>query len=141
RLGEDRLVEPFVRHEKFMLGTDGIYFPDGAVHPRMYGSAARLLGDFVRRGVLSLPEVVYKLSGYPAERFGLSKRGLIREGYHADLVFDPAGVKDPATFDVPCQFATGVDTVIVNGEPIIREGQPVEVPRPLPGRYLRFREG
>lgn len=142
RIGEDRLVEPFVRHEKFMLGSDGIYFPDGAVHPRMYGSAARVLGDYVRREVLSLPEAVYKLSGYPAERFGLTKRGLIREGYYADLVlFDPASVNDSATFDAPCQLATGVDTVIVNGEVIIREGQAVEVCRPLPGRYLRFREG
>jgi N-acyl-D-amino-acid deacylase len=140
RTGEDRLVEPFVRHEKFMLGSDAIYFPGAAVHPRTYGSATRLLGDFVRRGVLSLHEAVYKLSGYPAERFGLTGRGLIREGYFADLVlFDPAGVNDPATFDDPCQFATGVDTVIVNGEAIIRGGQPVDVCRPLPGRYLRFR--
>jgi N-acyl-D-amino-acid deacylase len=72
----------------------------------------------------------------------LTRRGAIREGYHADLVlFDPASVNDPATFDAPCQFASGVDTVIVNGEPIIREGRAVEVCRPLPGRYLRFREG
>jgi N-acyl-D-amino-acid deacylase len=138
----DRLVEPFVRHEKYMIGSDGIYFADGAVHPRMYGSAPRLLGDFVRRGVLSLEEAVYKLSAYPAERFGLKKRGRIAEGYYADLVlFDPATVSDPATFDAPHRTATGIDTVFVNGVPIVNAGRPVDnLPSPLPGRYLRFRQ-
>ncbi len=139
-LGDDRLIEPFVRHEKYMMGTDGIYFAGAAVHPRMFGSAPRLLGDFVRRGVLSLEEAVYKLAAYPAERFGLKQRGLVREGYYGDLViFDPDAIHDPATFDAPNQPATGVDAVFVNGVPIIRGGQGVGGMRaPLPGRYLRY---
>jgi N-acyl-D-amino-acid deacylase len=139
-LGDDNRIEPFVRHEKYMQGTDGIFFPNAAVHPRMFGSAPRLLGDFVRRGVLSLEEAVYKLAAYPAERFGLKNRGLVREGGYGDLVvFDPDTIHDPATFDAPNQLGVGMDTVLVNGVPIIRGGQALGGMRePLPGRYLRF---
>jgi N-acyl-D-amino-acid deacylase len=139
-LGEDRLVGPFVRHEKYLQGTDGIFFADAAVHPRMFGSAPRLLGDFARRGVLSLEDAIYKLAAYPAERFGLKNRGRLREGFYGDLViFDPAIIHDAATFDSPNQLAVGVDTVFVNGIPIIGGGQMIGGLRePLPGRYLRY---
>jgi N-acyl-D-amino-acid deacylase len=139
RSGNNKLVEPFVRHEKYMQGTDGVFFAGAAVHPRMFGSAPRLLGDFVRRGVLSLEEAVYKLAAYPAQRFGLKNRGLLHEGYYGDLViFDPDTIEGRATFEAPNQLAVGVDTVLVNGAPIIRGGEAVGGMRePLPGRYLR----
>ena len=139
--GDDTLVHPFLSHEKYMMGSDGIYFPDGAVHPRLYGSAARLLGPCVRdHKLFSLEDAVYKLSGYPAERFGLRQRGRVAEGFYADLVvFDAETVADRATYQDPHQHSVGVADVLVNGVPIIRDGQPVEDLGPhLPGRYLKF---
>jgi N-acyl-D-amino-acid deacylase len=141
--GDDALVHPYLAHDKYMMGTDGIYFPDGAVHPRMYGSAARVLGPCVRDYKLfSLEEAVYKLSGYPAARFGLKQRGQIKEGYFADLVvFDSATILDKATYQEPHQYSEGVDHVLVNGTPIITDGKAVEkLNAPLPGRSLKFNQ-
>ncbi len=141
--GDDKLVFPFLAHEKYMMGTDGIYFPDGAVHPRIYGSSGRLLGSCVRdHHLFSLEDAVYKLSAYPANRFGLKDRGVLREGTFADVVvFDPATVADRATYKDPHQFCTGIEQVIVNGVPIIRDGKEVkDLPRPLPGRALKFKQ-
>jgi len=140
-VGDDRLVEPMLAHPRMMIGSDGIYQPEGAIHPRAYGSAPRMLGPMVRdRRLFSLEAAVRKLSGYPAERFGLKERGLVREGYFADLVlFDPATVTDRATYDQPHEPAAGIEHVLVNGTPIIAAGQPVELPGPeLPGRALKF---
>ena len=139
--GEDDRVHPFLSHDCYMIGSDGVYFPDGIVHPRMYGSAPRVLGPCVRdHNLFSLEQAVRKLSGYPAERFGLTRRGHVEEGYFADLVvFDPQTVVDRATFEDPHQFPSGIETVIVNGVPIIENSQAVEeLAHPLPGRYLRF---
>ena len=140
--GDDNLVHPFLAHDCYMMGTDGIYFPDGLVHPRMYGSAPRLLGPCVRdHRLFSLEEAVRKLSGYPAERFGLARRGLVRESYYADLViFDPETVVDRATFSEPHQTPQGIEHVLINGVPVISDGREVEdLADPLPGRSLKFR--
>ena len=126
-----------------MMGTDGIYFPDGIVHPRMYGSAARLLGPCVRtHKIFSLEEAVYKLSGYPSARFGLKDRGTLRQNSFADIVvFDPETIQDHATFENPHQYSTGVEHVLVNGVSIIAAGSEVkDLAAPLPGRYLKFKE-
>jgi len=140
-VGDDRLVEPFLQHPRFMMGSDGIYFPGGQIHPRQFGSAARLLGPLVRdRRLFALEEAVQKMTSIPAERFGLKDRGVIRPGAFADLaIFDPATIADRATFDDPQQTATGVRHVLVNGAPIIRNGAPIEDlgDRP-PGRALKF---
>lgn len=140
--GDDALVHPFLAHEKYMMGTDGIYFPDGAVHPRMYGSAGRLLGPCVRdHRLFSLEDAVYKLSGHPASRFGLKDRGLLKEGCFADVVvFDPQTVADRATYREPHQHCVGIEQVLVNGVPIIRDGKEVkDLPSPLPGRALKYK--
>jgi len=136
---EERGLEAeFLAHPCSMVGSDGIFFAEGKIHPRQYGSAARVLGHYVRRKRLfSLEEAVYKLSGFAAARFKLKNRGVIRRGAYADLVvFDPETIADNATFDDPHQPATGVEHVIVNGAPIVMHGKPVS--SALPGRYLRF---
>lgn len=137
--GDDRLVHPFLSHDLYLMGSDGIYFEEGIVHPRVYGSATRLLGPCVRDWKLfSLEDAVYKLSGGPAERFGLTDRGTIRTGAHADLVvFDPNTVADRATYSNPHQFSIGIEHVLVNGVPIISDGKPIEtLTAPYPGRAL-----
>ena len=140
--GDDSYVEPFLAHECYMMGTDGVYHEGGVIHPRQYGSAARLLGPCVRKGLFSLEDAVWKLSGAPAARFGLKDRGKVEEGGYADLViFDQEAIQDHATFAEPHQLSGGVSEVLVNGVPIIRDSSPVEtLQQPLPGRALRFNQ-
>ena len=138
--GDDRLVHPFLAHDLYLMGTDGIYFEEGVIHPRMYGSSARLLGPCVREYKLfSLEEAVYKLSGGPAIRFGLKGRGVIQVGAAADLVvFDADRVADRATYSDPHQYSVGIEQVIVNGVPIVADERPItELAPPYPGRALR----
>jgi N-acyl-D-amino-acid deacylase len=140
-VGDDRLVEPMLKHSKYMLGSDGIFQPDGVVHPRQFGSTARILGPFVReRKLFSLEEAIRKMTGFPAARFGLKDRGVVREGAFADLtVFDEQKIGDPATFASPREPAVGVRHVLVNGTPIVRDGAAIEsFPKP-PGRWLKFK--
>ena len=91
--------------------------------------------------LFSLEDAVYKLSAHPATRFGLTQRGQIAEGFYADLVvFDAATVADRATYQDPHQYSVGVEHVLVNGVPIVRNGCAVEDLGPTwPGRYLKFR--
>lgn len=141
--GDDRLVEPFLQHRCYMMGSDGIYHEDGGIHPRQYGSATRLLGPCVRdRKLFTLEEAVYKLSGHPSQRFGLKDRGVLRQGNFADIViFDAERVTDRATYSSPHQISVGVDHVLVNGKQIVGAGQPVvNLSHPLPGRSLKFKQ-
>lgn len=145
--GEDGEIEPFLSHPNYMLGSDGIYHAgapedSSAIHPRQYGSTARVLGPCVReRGLFSLEEAVYKLSGYPAQRFGLTRRGQIKEGWYADLVvFDADTVKDNASYANPHQYSTGIEHVFVNGKRIVSQGEPVQdFDNHLPGKALQFK--
>ncbi len=139
--GEDPLVRPFLQHDLFMMGSDGIYFEDGLIHPRVYGSAPRLLGPCVRDWkIFSLESAIQKMTSLPAARFGLTHRGSIAPTSFADLVvFNPNTVTDRATFSDPHQPAAGISHVIVNGTPIIVEGSSVtEGMERLPGRRLFF---
>ena len=115
---------------------------EGRPHPRVFGSAGRVLGPLVRDVKLfSLEDAVHKLSGYAASRFGLKQRGELKPGNFADLVlFDPETIADQATYTEPLQPTIGMHTVLVNGTPIIEGGQPVSPERltsTLPGRHLR----
>jgi N-acyl-D-amino-acid deacylase len=105
-------------------------------HPRAYGNFARLLGRYVRdEGVITLQEAVRRLTSLPAENLSLRRRGSLRQGYHADVVvFDPATIADRATFEAPHQFATGVLHVLVNGVPVLRDGEHTGA---TPGRVVR----
>lgn len=135
--GDDSLIEPWLQHDCFMLGSDGIYFPDGVVHPRVFGSATRILGPMVRdKRLFPLEVAVRKMTSYPAERFGLTDRGVIRAGACADLVvFDPITITDRATYADPHQLSTGIDRVFVNGQLALchEEGPPCTS---TPGRAL-----
>jgi len=137
-LGDNRFVEPFLAHDKYMMGSDGIYQIDGMLHPRQFGSAPRLLGKYVRESrLLTLEEAIYKMSGFPAKRFGLKSRGEILEGNYADLaIFDAAKIIDRATFAEPRQYSVGIEHLIVNGVPILAEGEVVN--GAFPGQHLKF---
>ncbi len=121
-----------------MASSDGgLVLPtEGKPHPRDYGAFARRLAVYVReRQVVSLEFAIRSMTSLPATVFGLTGRGAIREGAAADIaVFDPASVKDVATYADPHRLAEGMSYVIVNGVVVIREGQFTEA---LPGRVLR----
>jgi N-acyl-D-amino-acid deacylase len=105
-----------------MVCTDGIVL--GRPHPRVYGSFPRVLGRYVREGVLRLEEAMRKMTSLPAQRFGLLDRGLIKPGMSADItVFDPETVIDTATYEDPISFPKGIEYVIVNGEVTVERGE------------------
>jgi N-acyl-D-amino-acid deacylase len=140
--GEDHVVYPFLQHPKFMLGSDGIYAEHGKIHPRCCGSAPRLIGPLVRdQKLFTLEEAVRKMTGFAAERFGLTDRGAVRRGAFADLVvLDPQTVSDRATYEAPYEAPVGIQHVLVNGTRVIANGHPVDMPRrAMPGRVLRYR--
>jgi len=94
------------------------------VHPRSFGTFPRVLATYVRgKGVIGWEEAINKMSGRPAEKFNLKKRGTIAEGNFADLVvFDPKQITDASTVDNPYQYAKGIDWVLVNGKPALENG-------------------
>jgi N-acyl-D-amino-acid deacylase len=103
-------------HPATMIGSDGLPC-DPRPHPRLWGTFPRVLGRYCRdEQLMSLPQAVHKMTGLPAQRFGLTGRGLIREGYCADLVlFNADKIVDTATFSDPIRAATGIEAVWVNG--------------------------
>ena len=117
-------VERILRHPETMVGSDGLPH-DEFPHPRLWGAFPRVLGHYAReRGLFSMETAVHKMTGLPAERFGLAGRGGIRAGMAADLVvFDPARVIDAATFAQPLQPAVGIHRVYVNGQLAWHAGQ------------------
>ena len=129
-------------HPEMMIGTDGLGYvargplAQGKPHPRSYGTYPRILNQYVRREkLLTLEEAVRKMTGLGAARLGLDDRGLIKEGYAADLVvFDPDTIGDPATFENPHQYAEGISHVMVNGRQVVSKGRHTGE---LPGRVLR----
>ena len=108
-----------MQHPQTMIASDGrlVQPGEGHPHPRWYGTFPRVLGEYVReKRVLTLEQAVRKMTAMPAARLGLTDRGRIAEGMHADLVvFDPATVQDRATFTDPHQYPAGVPYVLVNG--------------------------
>lgn len=100
-------------------------FLGSSTHPRAYGNVARFLGHYVReRRLMPLDEAVYRLTGLPASNWKLRERGCLAVGCHADVViFDPDTIADHSTYETPMRFATGVSDVIVNGVPVLRDGE------------------
>ncbi|MBD9378633.1 D-aminoacylase [Pseudoxanthomonas sp. PXM04] len=127
-------VRRFLRHPLTMIGSDGLP-RDPRPHPRLWGTFPRVLGHYARdEGLFPLHEAVHKMTGLPGSRFALPGRGLLREGWHADLVlFDPARVRDTADYHDPMRAAEGIDAVWVNGE-LAYDGNAVT--RARSGRFL-----
>jgi len=121
---EDADHQAVLRHPLCLIGSDSIPM-GGARHPRASGCFARYLGHYVRElGLLPLEEAIRCITSVPARRYGLSDRGLIAEGMAADIVaFDPAAIRDRATYDQPRLLAEGVRHVLVNGRLVLRDGQ------------------
>ena len=115
--------------------NEGVFL-EQSTHPRAYGSFARLLAHYVRKeGVLSLEEAIRRLTSLPASNLKLEGRGLLREGYFADVVvFDPKTIQDRATFEAPHQYATGVEHVFVNGVQVLEAGMHTGA---TPGRFVK----
>jgi len=131
---EDDLLN-FMRQPWVMVGSDG-----GGGHPRAYGTFPRVLRRYVLdKNVLSMAEAIHKSSGLTAQTLNIKDRGLIKEGYFADVVlFDPKTIVDKAEFGKAEQLAEGMEYVIVNGTLTIDRG---EYTKALAGRTLRMNEG
>jgi N-acyl-D-amino-acid deacylase len=135
-------VRTALRHPLVSLCTDsGAVAEDGIFseeksHPRAWGSAARILGKYVREEkLLPLEEAIRKMTSLPASRMGLSERGILRPGMAADLVaFDPETVRDRSTFEDPLHYCEGIPYVAVNGELVVDGGK---ITAARPGRALK----
>jgi len=136
--GHEENVRAIMRHPAHTGGSDGLLVGTRP-HPRAWGTFPRYLGRYSRElGVLGLEECVSHLTGNAARRLRLRDRGLIRQGYAADLVlFDPETVRDVATYEQPRQQAKGIEHVFINGVAVIAEGRHTGA---LAGRALRRAE-
>lgn len=136
-LMSDADVERIMRHPFVAIASDSSLprDDDSVPHPRGYGNTARVLGEYVRvRHVLALEDAVRKMTSLPAEQFRFERRGLLKEGYAADItIVDAAKVRDTATFERPRAFPEGIPFVLVNGVVVVRAG---EHTRARPGQVL-----
>jgi N-acyl-D-amino-acid deacylase len=124
-------VSKVLQHPNLMIGSDSIPLFEGdgdkpgKPHPRTYGTFPRVIGEYARdRRLFSLETAVHKMTGMPAARMGFRDRGLLRQGYAADLtVFAPATVKDESTYPDPHRYPTGIPYVVVNGAVVVDGGR------------------
>jgi N-acyl-D-amino-acid deacylase len=120
-----------MRHPSTMIGSDGSCLtPEGVLgrgkpHPRNYGTYPRVLGRYVREeNILTLEEAIRKMTSLPAQKLRLKDRGLLKEGYFADIVvFDPQRICDRASYENPHQFPEGIEYVLVRGEIVVERGE------------------
>lgn len=117
------------------LAPEGVFLRSNP-HPRAYGNFARLLGKYVRdEKLISLEEAVRRLTSFPAQNLKIKKRGMLKQGYYADVVvFDPMNIQDLATYEKPHQYSEGVIDVFVNGVQVLKDGNHTGE---MPGRVVR----
>jgi N-acyl-D-amino-acid deacylase len=134
---EETSLRKVLQHPRTCFETDTILTGNGFENPASYGTFPRILGRYVRElGLITLPEAVRRMTSLSAERMGLRDRGRIAPGLAADLVvFDPATVGDNTTRRAPDRSPSGIETVILNGMPVVRAGR--FDPASLAGRVLR----
>ncbi|MFC1782824.1 amidohydrolase family protein, partial [Planctomycetota bacterium] len=138
----EKNLKKILSHPLVGIGCDAValapygLLSSGKPHPRHYGSFPRVLGKYVREEkIVSLPEMLKKITSIPARNFGFDKRGALQKGYFADIVlFDEDKVIDKATWTDPHQYSEGIEYVLVNGQVVIKEG---EHTGKLPGKILR----
>ena len=140
-MSEDNIRKKIALPWMAFCSDSGTLAPEGPFlksnpHPRAYGTFARLLGKYVRdEKVIPLEEAIRRLTSFPAKNLGITDRGALEAGYYADIaIFDPAMVRDHATFAEPHQYSTGVVHVLVNGVPVLVDG---EHTGRTPGRFVR----
>jgi N-acyl-D-amino-acid deacylase len=134
---EEWALRQILQHPRAAIETDAFSLGRGKPHPALYGSFPKVLGQYVRdERLMTLEEAVRKMTSLSAERFGLKDRGLLREGYWADItVFDPETVLDNTTYLEPDSPPSGIEYVLVNGDVVVERGEPdVSV---LAGQVLR----
>jgi N-acyl-D-amino-acid deacylase len=130
---DEKDVQRILKFDSTMIGSDGLPH-DAAPHPRLWGTFPRVLGHYARGlGLFSLETAVHKMTGLTAKTFGFADRGVLKPGYAADItIFDPQ-VDETATFEKPIQAAKGIETVMVNGKIVWRDGRPTGA---RPGQVL-----
>ncbi len=123
------------RSDEASVAPEGVFLKRNP-HPRAYGSFARVLGKYVREEkLISLAEAIRKLAALPAKNLRIERRGMLKEGFFADVVvFDPETITDHATFTEPHQYATGMQHVFVNGVQVLADGEHTGA---TPGRVVR----
>jgi N-acyl-D-amino-acid deacylase len=136
-LNEEAGLEKLMAHPYASFETDAIITGKGVPHPAGYGAMPRVLGHFVReRKLFPLEDAVRRITSLPAQRFGLRKRGVIREGAYADLVvFDAARIDDRTTYAEPTREPAGIDYVVINGQVVVDHGRFDS--KQLPGQVIR----
>ncbi len=132
-------IQTLMSHPLSLIATDGAGFSDQnqnqLVHPRCFGSATKFIKTVIKKDLLSLEQAIYKLTGGPAKKMSLKDRGVVKIGNYADLVlFDPKNISDRSTYENPNQFSVGLDWVLVNGQPVIKEGLTTGL---LPGTVIK----
>jgi N-acyl-D-amino-acid deacylase len=131
--GNEENVRAIMQHPAHTAGSDGILVAD---HPRAWGTFPRYFAVYVRElGILGWEETVRKMTSLPAQRLGLSDRGLLREGMYADVTcIDPETIRDTATYEEPRRLPEGIPYVLVNGRVVVDDGRRTDE---LPGRAIR----
>ena len=134
----DTDLDAFLQHPTASVSSDGDLVTPGVgfPHPRSYGAFPRVLARYVReRHVLTLESAIHKMTGVPAAAIGIPQRGLLREGYFADIaIFDADRITDGATYADPHRYAEGVVHLFVNGVAVLKDGAPTHA---RPGRPIR----
>jgi N-acyl-D-amino-acid deacylase len=134
--GDMNDVKTILTHPAHMFITDGLRI-GGKPNPRTYGTYPKILGQLVRdEKILTMEQAIRKMTSFPAQRFGLAGKGILRDGMKADIVvFNPATIDCLATFANPKQFPSGIEYVFANGEMVVAKGRHTGA---LPGEPLRM---